>query len=374
MPTLPTRPALPTRRPYRRTARLGAAAFAVVAAALVTVLNVFPPAPPHTGPDGAVPPAPLRIGYVPYWDQERGFEVVRQRPDLFDGVSPVWYSLEPDGEVVLADPEHTTVDPAMVDWMQARGIRVLPTVTSLRGGEWSPDLVSDMLHDRTAMRTHIRELVRSAVQNGYDGIDIDYESLRAQDREPFTTFLRQLGHALRAEGKLLTAAVHPKITEAGYDDRNLAQDYAAIGTAVDQVRLMSYDYSWETSDPGPVAPAGWVEDVVAYTVSQIPAEKVILGVVLLGYDWSQGRGSTVDHERAQELARAHGATVRRSADGTPWFRYEDPSGAAHEVWYEDAVSVRAKVDLVARYGLGGAFCWRLGGEDPEVWPVLREQW
>jgi spore germination protein len=195
---------------------------------------------------------------------------------------------------------------------------------------------------------------------------------RVEDKER-TAVLAELGAALRAQGKVLTAAVHPKTTDEGDDERNLAQDYRAIGAAVDQVRVMTYDYSWEDSPPGPVAPAGWAEEVIAWTVTQIPAEKVILGSVLLGYDWVDGHGTTVDFQQTQEAARAHGATLRRSEDGSPWFRYRDSSGMTHEVWYEDATSVQAKLGLVSQYGLGGAFFWRLGGEDPNIWAAVRDQ-
>jgi spore germination protein len=314
-----------------------------------------------------------RIGYVPYWDQARAFDVVWRQPDLFDEVSPVWYSLEPTGEVVLADATHTTVDRRAVGFLREHGIRVIPTVSNLRDGEWQPDLVRAMLHDPEAMRAHVRELVALAVQEGYDGIDIDYEHLRGQDRTAFSAFLTELGAALRAEGRVLTVAVHPKSSDEGDSERNLAQDYRAIGAAADQVRVMTYDYSWESSPPGPVAPAEWVEDVIAWTVTQIPPEKVILGVVLLGYEWAHGRGSTVDYQQARAAARAHDVDIRRSGDGSPWFRYVDRSGTAHEVWFEDEVSVEAKLRLVSRYGLGGVFFWRLGGEDPAVWRLVAER-
>ncbi len=261
----------------------------------------------------------------------------------------------------------------MVRDLQARGIRIVPTVTNLRDGDWDPEVVQTVLHDPAAMDTHVDALVELAVTNGYDGIDIDYEHLRARDREVYSEFLTKLGTALHAAGKRLTTAVHPKTTEAGDDERNVAQDYRAIGAAVDQVRVMTYDYSWETSPPGPVAPADWVEDVISWTVTRIPAEKVILGIVLLGYDWGDGPGVTVDYEQASALAQSHGVTMQRFGDGSPWFGYRDSSGVQHEVWYEDARSIRTKLELVDEYRLGGAFFWRLGGEDPSLWPLVRKE-
>jgi spore germination protein len=357
------------RAPWRVVGVLVSVAIACVA--LVVVVTADDSAEPDDATARTGDPMPVRIGYVPYWDQRRALDVVWQRPDMFDQVSLVWYSLEPNGRIVLTDDRYTHVNPQAVKDMQARGIRVIPTVTSLRNGRWNADIVQQMLHDPAARRTHIRELVDLAVTKGYDGIDIDYESLSSADRTVYSEFLSDLGRKLHAAGKVLTTAVHPKTSNAGYDERNLAQDYRAIGAAVDQVRVMTYDYSWDTSPPGPVAPARWVEKVVAWTVTQIPRDKVVLGIDLLGYNWSDGHGVTVDHQRAQALSEAYGATIRRSADGSPSFTYRDSTGNRHEVWWEDARSVRVKLRLVSEYGLGGVFFWRLGGEDSNVWPAAQ---
>ncbi|HEX6232778.1 MAG TPA: hypothetical protein VFZ63_06600, partial [Jiangellaceae bacterium] len=83
-------------------------------------------------------------------------------------------------------------------------------------------------------------------------------------------------------------------------------------------------------------------------------------------------GVTVDYEQARSIAADHDATIQRTRDGSPSFAYRTSSGARHEVWYEDTRSVRTKLALVSEYGLGGAFFWRLGGEDSNIWPTVRE--
>jgi spore germination protein YaaH len=286
-------------------------------------------------------------------------------------VSPYWYGPARDGSVVLADPENTTVDIATVQLLQRRGIRVLPTVTNLQDGDFAPDAVSTLLHDPAAVRRHVRALVALAVDHGYDGIDLDYESLRAADRQAYSAFLSELSGALHARGKLLSTCVHPKVSDAGYDERNEAQDFRVIGAVADEVRVMTYDYHWETSPPGAIAPAGWVADVIAWTVSQIPREKVVLGSVLLGYDWVGRSGTTIDNDTAIALAAAHHATIQRAHDESPWFSYRDGGGQVHTVWWEDARSVAVKLRVATEYGLRGVFFWRLGGEDAEVWPVVQ---
>lgn len=172
---------------------------------------------------------------------------------------------------------------------------------------------------------------------------------------------------MHADGRLLSVTVHPKTTDAGDDERNAAQDYAAIGTVVDQLRVMTYDEHWDTSEPGPVASPKWVEDVVRYTISRVPAEKVVFGLGTYGYDWGPvDAAEGLTWSEAVDRAAQHGATPTRDpATGSQRFEYGIPEGT-HEVWFEDATGVLRKTEIATRFGLAGVFLWRIGGEDPAL--------
>jgi spore germination protein len=329
--------------------------------------DTTPTSPPTSGP--ATPPV-IVIAYVPYWDQERGFAVARAHIATFDQISPMWYSLREDGSLTLADDTNTTIDIATVRTLQQNGLQVLPTLTNLRNGNWDYEILGSVLARDELQRRHVDAIVDLVLTNNYDGIDIDYEDLRATDRDAYTHFLTLLSEALHSAGKLLTSGALAKTSEPGPEEFNIAQDYAAIGSVCDQVRLTTYDYHWATSEPGPSAPVAWVEEVVAWAVTQIPPAKVVLGCAILGYDWpAGGSGATVTYQEAMSLASAYGAEISRS-DGALTFTYVDADGRDHEVWFEDAQSTLEKVELVERYGLGGVFFWRLGGEDPGIWSAL----
>lgn len=330
---------------------------------------------PSGAQPAAAPAAPVRrtvAGYVPYWDQAAGFATAQAQQNRFDQISPMWYSLDTDGAIVPADDEATVIDPGAVETLRKERITVLPTVTNLRNGEWAPELVQAVLSDVEVRNQHIEALLELAA--GYDGIDIDYESLAAGDRANYSTFLTDLGTNLRARGKLLTSSVYVKDAEPGPDPQNQAQDFAAIGAACDQVRLMAYDYHYEESDPGPAAPVDWVRGGVRFATSLIPKEKLALGVVLLGYDWTEAddgtSGTTVSWTEATTLAREKNSAILRDGDRTPYFRYSDDQGRRHEVWFEDAESSALRLQVADEFGLGAVFFWRLGGEDPRTWDLV----
>jgi GH18 family chitinase len=134
---------------------------------------------------------------------------------------------------------------------------------------------------------------------------------------------------------------------------------------------MTYEYHWSTSGPGPISPIAWVNDVLAFARATIPSEKIIQGVPLYGYDWVGQSGVDVVWEQAMALARQYGAAVKwDAASASPWFEYM-ANRTWHTVWFENASSVDAKLQVNIGYGVGGVSFWRLGGQDPGTWPALR---
>ena len=190
--------------------------------------------------------------------------------------------------------------------------------------------MAPVLHAATMAR-NIASITQLVVSQNYAGMALDYEGLQAGDRTAFTAFVQQLGASLHAAHKTLAVSLFAKTDDAGDDPRDVAQDHAAIGAAADQVWLMTYDYHWDTSPPGPVAPAGWVHDVLAYATTLIPPQKLSVGLDTAGYDWVGNQGQVISYAQAMQLATSHGVAVQFDPTSqAPWVRYTAPDGAAHE--------------------------------------------
>ena len=314
-------------------------------------------------------------GNLVFWDQARGFESIVANADVFSEISPFWYRVLADGRVV----PYTTAagasyeDPVVLAFLRSRGILVIPTVANIIDGVWDGALASKVITDPHLREVNLTALVNLAVAGGYDGIDLDYENLRASDRAAFTSFIQQLAGALHAQGKLLSVNVYAKTSEPGTWDGPQAQDWRAIGQAADQVRIMTYEYSWSTSPPGPIAPVTWVNAVIGYATSQIPPAKILQGIPFYGYDWVGQRGTDLVWTQAMGLASQFAASpVWDSASQSPWFEYVSGS-ARHTVWFENGSSVGAKLGVTRAHDVGGIAVWRLGGEDPANWSAVRAQ-
>lgn len=329
--------------------------FVVLPAILIGVL-ANPPAM-AAEPAGS---APRVSAWLPYWD-EAGIQDFVAHAEAFETVLPFWYELTATGAVRAYDGAD---DPRVLEAAGVAGVAVLPTVNN----DFDPRRVHEVLASDAAIDAHVAKL--AAIAARFDGIDVDYESLHAEDRSRFTRFVDRLATAVHAIGKRLSITVHPKTSEPGAWSGPQAQNWAAIGAAADEVRVMAYDAHWSSSAAGPVAPASWVDAVASFAAATIDPAKVHLGAPLYGYDWIGSRGSGVVWQQAEARRVAEGATLRRSSDGgEPWFRYATADGT-RTVWYSDARSSATKLAIADAHGLAGVTFWRLGGQDPALWDLL----
>lgn len=325
---------------------------------------------------GSAPPSNKRlvVASLPYWSIGSGTDTVLANRNDINEVSPWAYGLGGNGQIILDSGISHSVFEADLNRLRANGLTIVPTLANIDAqGNWTYGPVARVLHNPARAAQQVAEIVALVDSNNYAGIDLDYEDLQAGDRQAFTSFVTRLAGALHAKGKILSVALFAKTSNAGYAPRNVAQDYAALGKVVDQVRLMAYDYHWATSPPGPVAPVGWIRDVIKYAKTQIPASKIVLGIPEYGYDWSRGVGTAITWLQAFRLSRQYHVQPRYDASSqSPWFTYTDASGHKHTVWFENAESTRAKLDVAQGSGIAGVYLWMYGYEDPGTWSVLHQ--
>lgn len=130
-----------------------------------------------------------------------------------------------------------------------------------------------------------------------------------------------------------------------------------------------------------VSPLPNVRRVVEYALTEIPGEKLWLGISNYGYDWplpyvrGVTRATSISNRYAVSLAVRYNVEIQYDETAqAPWFRYRDESGRQHEVWFEDARSIRAKLALINEYGLYGAGFWNLMRPFPQNWLILNSMY
>ena len=287
-------------------------------------------------------------------------------------LTPFTYGIREDGSLVdLNDAELITA-------AVSAGVAPLMHLSTLtEEGGFSNDLASLVLNDSVVRNRLIENIVFILREKGYRGLDVDFEFVFARDAGPYAAFIRNLTQTLNPLGYPVIVALAPKTSATQPGLLYEGHDYAALGAAANEVLLMTYEWGYTYGPPMAVAPLPNVRAVVEYALTEIPPEKIWLGIPNYGYDWplpyvqGQTKATSISNRYAVQLALRYNAEIQFDERAqSPWFRYRDEQGAQHEVWFEDARSIRAKLALIPEYGLRGAGYWNLMRPFPQNWIVL----
>ena len=257
------------------------------------------------------------------------------------------------------------------------GVRPLLVLTTLgEDGQFSGERAHQLFQDQAARGALIENLAQTIASQGFAGVDIDFEYIPPEDAAAYAAFVRDVRARLEPPGYTVLVALAPKTSA---EQRGLlyeAHDYRALGEAANNVLLMTYEWGYALSEPMAVAPIDKVEQVVRFATSAIPPDKIFLGIPNYGYDWTlpyvcgQSRARTVGNVQAVEQAVQVGAPIQYDETAqSPHYNYWRDR-AEHEVWFEDARSIRAKLALAGEYRLRGVSIWNIMRYFPQLWLVL----
>ena len=206
----------------------------------------------------------------------------------------------------------------------------------------------------------LKDIVAAA--SGYDGVNIDFENMRADDGPAYLEFLKLLKAKL---GRKILSVCVPARTRKYAD----AYDYAKIAAIADRVFVMSYDEHWSGSTAGPVASISWAAKVAEWAVQAVGARKLIMGMPFYGRAWAdRNPAGAYKYSSAQRVLGERGLWPSRDREGVAYVRFAETVN--YVMYFDDAVSTRRRAFAFSERGVDKVGFWRLGQEDPDVWGVL----
>lgn len=352
--------------------------FGVSPQELARINQISLQAPLRVGLNLYIPPAPRRRAEInAYVEPLRGeysaaalTDVRRALPQL-TYLAPFSYRARRDG----------TLQAPALDNLRAlaegAGATPMMVVTNQEEDRFSAELGRIILNDQNVQTRLLDNIMETARRQGFHDIHFDFEFLRPEDREAYNRFLRRAAERIHGAGLMISTALAPKTSATQRGAWYEAHDYRAHGEIVDFVVPMTYEWGYSGGPPLPVSPIGPVRQVLQYAVSEIPPGKILMGQNLYGYDWRlpyvRGRepARALSPQAALRLAAQRGATVQYdTAAQAPFFEYADDQGNRHRVWFEDARSIQAKIDLVKELGLRGISYWKMGLPFPQNWQLI----
>jgi cellulose synthase/poly-beta-1,6-N-acetylglucosamine synthase-like glycosyltransferase/spore germination protein YaaH/peptidoglycan/xylan/chitin deacetylase (PgdA/CDA1 family) len=277
-------------------------------------------------------------------------------------VVPEWFFIDP-----TADTVSTAIDDRGLAVMKNAGVAIMPMLSNFYSGDkkFHGESVHRILHDPAKKQRLISDLVRLVKQHGFSGINVDLEELQEKSDEAFVSFQKELHHAMKQQGFLVSQDVIPF---------NADYNYKALAEYNDYIFLMAYDEFSKSSKPGPVAEQKWIEAVVDDAVKKIPASRIILGMAAYGYDWpveeekNPGDVQVLTYRDALAVAKESQASIDFDNDTyNLHFSYYDDDHIAHEAYFTDAATTFNTLRFATESGIAGVALWRLGSEDDRLW-------
>lgn len=347
-------------------------------------------------PDPPPPPKPdiPLDAWAPYWTLDDSIEDAAQRIPSMREISPFWYEARGVDSIGVSEFADAELVEEFMSIAESSGAAIVPSVVDLLpAGE-----MAAIIADADTRTRHVDALVAFTVDGGYDGIDINYEQFAFADgrdtwattRPNWVAFIEELSAALDEDDRTLTVSIPPVYDEATYGERGYwVYDHGTIIEHLDALRIMAYDFS--VPDAGPIAPLGWVEDVITGVSLAVPEEhhdKLVLGVPSYGSNWvvstvgecpasAEGRTNVTARSVDELAARRNGVPEYDPVTGEWSFAYalevtEGPMSCIQnrKVHWVDAEGVAARTTMAREAGWGGVSLWALGYEDAEVWNAL----
>lgn len=279
-------------------------------------------------------------------------------------------------------PDGTLLAPRDQDALQgARDAKIAPlmTVTNFDGNNFNTELAHTVMSNPSLRRKVFNSILNTMRQKGFKGVNVDFEHMHPEDRQLYNQFIRELKAYVRSGGYSVSIAMGPKTSDDPQASWMGAFDYRTLGREVDFLMLMTYEWGWVGGPPMAVAPIDQVRAVLKYATSVIPSNKILMGMSLYGYDWplpfvkGTTRASGISNNEAQNLALREQVPIEwDAASASPFFRYTNQAGENHIVWFDDALSEAAKLQLIYDFTLRGATYWVLGNEFPQGWYLLKD--
>lgn len=277
-------------------------------------------------------------------------------------ISPTWFSLSDNAGnyTSLASKEY-------VEKAHSKGIQVWPLIDNFSD---AVDM-NTLLSSTEARKTLISQLIADAKAYGFDGINIDFETLKQSNIKYFIQFLRELSVHCRKNNLVLSVDNPAYVSFNGYYERGKQAE------VVDYIINMGYDEHYAGSDMGSVASYNYVKESIERSLVEVPKDKFINAMPLYTRLWTTSGSETtskavgikaakawVEENKVnltwnEELGQYIGNVV--TADGTVY------------IWMEEEKSLGVKVNLAKENDIGGLAVWKLGLEPEEIWSVITLQ-
>ncbi len=309
------------------------------------------------------------------WDY---FSTVGSAPDRtgtsIDGVnvvSPAFFYLDEDGDL---QENIGNAGKKYIEWAHDNGYKVWPMVSNAEAGL---QVTSTIMNSYKKRQELIENIVDKCVEYKIDGINVDFENMKQEDKDLYSRFIIELTPRLKEIG--LVTSVDVTAPDGG-ETWSMCFDRNVIGNVADYIVFMAYDeYGVSSTKPGTTAGYDWVKlSLNKFLQTEvINSDKIILAIPFYTRVWttnSQGKisSNTIAMKNVESVI-PNGTEKQWNDELKQNYVQYNEGNSKKEIWIEDIDSLKAKVSLIKENNLAGVASWQKGMELDEVWQMLKQE-
>ncbi len=290
-------------------------------------------------------------------------------------VSPAFFYLDEDGdfkENVGSSGEN------YIQWAHNNGYKVWPMVSNAVAANESLDITSKIMNSYTSRKELIDDIVNACVKYDLDGINIDFENMKSDDKDMYSRFIIELTPRLKEIGMVTSVDV---TAPDGSDTWSLCFDRHVIGDVADYIIFMAYDQNGISSTkPGTNAGYDWIQLNLKkfLQTEEIESQKLILAVPFYTRLWttnSNGEliGKTTVSMKNINSVIPEGTEIKWDDELKQNYAEFSDGSNTRQIWIEDIDSLKAKVSLIKENNLGGVASWQKDMETDDVWDMFKTE-
>ncbi len=274
---------------------------------------------------------------------------------------------EDDMDVINMAKEYGTIPLMMITTLTSQGVPNL-------------EVAYDILTNEEYQDRNINEFVAIMKQKGYSGLNIILNYLTENNQSQYFPLMRKISERLQQEGLLFFATINYSTQEEDGSITVQQIDYSQFSMYLNGMLFLKFLWGTNVDPPAPVSNINNVRAIAEYVSAMVPAEQILIGKPILGYDWQlpyiPGRSyaTSISIDSAIDLAYGTGAVIQfDDVSQTPYFYYNQIYFGApvqHIVWFIDARSINALDDLIVEFALNGSGIWNVMIYYPQVWTLM----
>ena len=265
-----------------------------------------------------------------------------------------------------------------IKWAHNNGYKVWPIISNAEVATQSLAITSKIVNSYEERQKLIENIVDKCVKYKLDGINIDFENMKQEDKDMFSRLIIELTPRLKEIG--LVTSVDVTAPDGG-ETWSMCFDRNVIGHVADYIVFMAYDeFGAYSNKPGTNAGYNWIELNLNkfLNTEEIKPDKIILAVPLYTRVWtsdSSGKITGKNTVAMKDIDKVIPNDVERKWDDElkqNYVEYNDGSNKK-QIWIEDLKSLQAKLSLVKDKKLAGVGAWQKDMESDGVWELFAKE-